>query len=120
MSDWVVQDIPEDAEVYCIDIDGTLGTETNGRPLEAEPIKERIHIINNLYDKGATIYLMTARGMNASNNNQVEADKLFREVTEKQLKEWGVSYTALFFGKPRANYYIDDKGWNDRDFFRQF
>lgn len=30
-------------------------------------------------------------------------------MTKKQLDDWGLKYNQLFFGKPSANYYIDDK-----------
>jgi ribonucleotide monophosphatase NagD (HAD superfamily) len=113
-------DLQEGAEVYCFDIDGTLCTEKKGDCLNAEPIPSRIAVVNRLYTQGAKIYLMTARGMLSADNDQQLADKNMRKMTEKQLKEWGVLYHQLFFGKPRAMHYIDDKGWNDSDFFRQF
>ena len=119
-SKYLVNDLPEDAPVYCFDIDGTLCTDMNGAPHTAEPIQSRIAVVNDLYMKGATIYLMTARGMLRNDNDQQAADEYMREMTEQQMKEWGVLYHKLFFGKPRAMHYIDDKGWNDKDFFRQF
>ena len=33
----------------------------------------------------------------------------WREVTEKQLSDWGLSYHELHFGKPNADYYVDDR-----------
>ena len=95
-------------------------TEENCNLEDAQPIVERIAIVNRLHSKGAKIYLMTARGMLGNSNNQAQADQSMRTFTENQLKEWGVQYDQLFFGKPRAAYYIDDKAWNDKDFFRQF
>ena len=115
-----MSDIDEREEVYCFDIDGCLGEEKIGDCLNAKPNNRRISEVNSLYRKGATIYLMTSRGMVSNNNDQVKADKEMRTATEKQLKEWGVEYHQLFFGKPRAKYYIDDRGWNDYDFFSQF
>lgn len=116
----MIQDVPEGAPVYCFDIDGTLCTEMMGDVENSQPIVSRINVVNNLKMEGATIYLMTARGMINADNDQALADKNMRELTERQLKEWGVQYDALFFGKPRAMHYVDDKGWNDKDFFRQF
>jgi ribonucleotide monophosphatase NagD (HAD superfamily) len=115
-----MMDIPENSKVYCFDIDGTICNEMKGDCENAEPIYSRINIINQLFNNGATIYLMTARGMIDSQNNQFLADIRMRLLTENQLKKWGVQYHQLFFGKPRAMHYVDDKGWNDSDFFRQF
>ena len=111
--------------IYCIDIDGTLTEPHKGTPFEAIPIPSRIEKINKLFDEGATIYLMTARGFVHSSTRypddilaqQREADYHVRSRTEKQLKEWGVKYTKLFFGKPRAWVYVDDRAINDFDFF---
>ena len=32
-----------------------------------------------------------------------------RDLTLNQLKKWGVNYHEIVFGKPAADYYIDDK-----------
>ena len=111
--------------IYCIDIDGTLTEPHDGTPFEAIPIPSRIEKVNKLFDEGATIYLMTARGFIHSSTRyphdilaqQREADYHVRSRTEKQLKEWGLKYTKLFFGKPRAKIYVDDRAINDSDFF---
>ena len=110
--------------IYCIDIDGTLTKPHEGTPWEAVPIPSRINKVNKLYDEGATIYLMTARGFIRSSAMhedisaaQKEADNYCRERTEAQLTKWGVKYHALFFGKPRAVLYVDDRGVSDEEFF---
>ena len=111
--------------IYCIDIDGTLTEPHKGTPWDAVPLYDRIDKVNKLYDEGATIYLMTARGFVHSTTRypddilaqQREADYHVRSRTDKQLKEWGVKYTKLFFGKPRAWVYVDDRAINDFDFF---
>ena len=111
--------------IYCIDIDGTLTEPHDGTPFEAIPIPSRIAKVNKLFDEGAIIYLMTARGFIHSSTRyphdilaqQREADYHVRSRTEKQLKEWGLKYTKLFFGKPRAKIYVDDRAINDSDFF---
>ncbi len=112
-------------DIYCIDIDGTLTEPHDGSPWDAVPRYDRIEKVNNLYDNGATIYLMTARGFIHSTARypeditaaQREADYHCRSRTESQMKKWGVKYHKLFFGKPRANKYIDDRGMTDGDFF---
>ena len=56
--------------IYCIDIDGTLTEPHRGTPWSAVPIQSRIDKVNQLYDEGATIYLMTARGFIRSQEHE--------------------------------------------------
>jgi carbamoyl-phosphate synthase large subunit len=97
-------------KTYCIDIDGTL-CHTQGSDYEnSVPIIERIRVVNQLFESGNKIILFTARGSTTGKN--------WRETTEKQLNSWGLEYHELILGKPFADYYIDDKGIRDSDFFR--
>lgn len=102
--------------VYCFDLDGTLCTvEKNNfghKHYEfATPKKERIAAVNKLYDEGHLIKIETARGA------QTNID--WKDFTVKQLAEWGLKYHVLRVGvKMHSNYYIDDKGINDKDFFK--
>ena len=102
---------------YVFDIDGTICSNTNGEYKNATPLIERIKKLNELYEKGNTIILLTARGMGRSGNSSAFAEAAFRNLTEEQLKEWGVKYHKLFLGKPSGDIYIDDKGMKDEDFF---
>jgi len=120
------EDVTENRDdIFCFDIDGTLTEPHDSSPWEAIPRKDRIQKVNKLYELGATIYLMTARGFIHSSgrypenvtSQQREADYHCRSRTEAQLSSWGVKYHKLFFGKPRAKYYIDDRGQHDSDFF---
>ena len=89
-------------KVFCFDIDGVIASITpDAEYSEATPIKENIKIINSLFDNKNKIILFTARGS--------ETGIDWRETTENQMKEWGVKYNELKFGKPSADYYIDDK-----------
>ena len=45
---------------YCFDLDGTLCTKRNLDYQNAEPFKERIEIVNSLYDEGHTIVIIDA------------------------------------------------------------
>tara|TARA_B100000965_G_C19591860_1_gene758316 strand:+ start:2063 stop:2356 length:294 start_codon:yes stop_codon:yes gene_type:complete len=94
---------------YCIDIDGTICTNTDGNYDKAEPFLDRINEINRLHKEGNKIILFTARGTGTGIN--------WEDLTKTQLKNWNVSYDDLFFGKPEADVYIDDKA---RDMFGWF
>jgi phosphatidate phosphatase PAH1 len=104
---------------YIVDIDGTICTSvTTGEYSDAIPLHDRICRINNLYDEGNYIVYLTARGMGRYNNNADLAKARFYEITKLQLKLWGCKYHELFLGKPSGDFYIDDKGINSDEFFR--
>lgn len=88
---------------YVVDIDGTICTQAKNYA-EAMPLFNRIERINQLYDEGHTIVYFTARG--------TETGIDWREITERQFKMWGVKYHDLIFGKPAADYYLDDRMLN--------
>ena len=102
---------------YVFDIDGTICTNTMGQYEKAQPIKERIDKINQMYDEGNIIVFHTARGMGRSGNDFLWANELFYDFTKGQLESWQVKYHYLFMGKPAGDVYIDDKGIKDDDFF---
>ena len=95
---------------YCFDIDGTLCTNTEGDYERAEPQPDVIRRVNALHDAGDKILLYTARGSTTGID--------WRAVTELQLKEWGVRYHSLQFGKPTADLYVDDKAVNLREWLQ--
>lgn len=96
--------------IYCFDLDQTLFRTKGTDYASSIPIKERIAIVQKLHDEGHIIKLFTARGS--------ESGIDWREVTESQLKAYNVPYIELSFGKPAADFYIDDKGVSDKDFFK--
>ena len=102
---------------YVFDIDGTICTIVNGEYEKAEPIANRIAIVNQLHDEGNKIIFQTARGMGRTTNSPAYAHSAFYELTRKQLIDWGVKFDDLFLGKPSGDVYIDDKGMRDIDFF---
>ena len=93
---------------YCFDCDGVI-CETEGTDYEnATSKKKNIHKINALYYGGQHITIFTGRGTVSGID--------WREVTEKQFKDWGLCYHELIFGKPNFDVFIDDKAWNVKDF----
>jgi len=107
----------QNKSTYVFDIDGTICSLTNGKYEMAHPIAERIEVVNKLFDLGNVIILLTARGMGTFNNDQDLAREKWETFTIEQLSQWKVNYHKVFFGKPAADYYIDDKGISDADFF---
>ena len=47
-----------------------------------------------------------------------KAIESFYAITESQLDRWGCKYHKLILGKPSADYYIDDKGIDANEFFK--
>jgi nucleoside-diphosphate-sugar epimerase len=87
---------------FVIDIDGVVaGLVPDNDYAKAEPLSDTIAAINALYDKGHRIVMMTARGSATGID--------WREVTEDQFARWGLRYHELRFGKPAADYYVDDR-----------
>ena len=109
---------------YCVDIDGTICTPTVGRDYhKAEPWQDRIKVLNKLYDEGNHIIYFTARAMGRFSGYShsiaaKKAEEVLFDLTKQQLDEWGVKYHELIMGKPHADYFIDDKGVKDEDFFK--
>lgn len=87
---------------FVFDIDGVVAKIQKDLDYsQSEPNIKMIHIINKLYDMGNHIVLFTARGY--------VTKKDWSSITKKQLGDWGVKYHELLFGKPNADFYIDDK-----------
>jgi len=92
-------------KIFCVDIDGTLCSENPNLHYDyATPIQKSIDYINKLYDSGNIIKLYTARGAASGTD--------WRDLTESQMKQWGVKYHELIMKKPFADYYIDNKAIN--------
>lgn len=103
---------------YVFDIDGTLCTDSQGDYESAQPLTERIALVNRLFDEGNQVILFTARGMGSSNNDSKFATEKWEVFTKAQLEKWGVKYHKLFLGKPSGDVYVDDKAFRDTDFFK--
>ena len=93
--------------IYCFDLDSTLCT---GGFNCLVPYINRIKKVNELYDQGHEIIIETARGSQTGIDHTA--------ITKSQLKKWGVQYHQLRVGiKIYADFYIDDKGISDKEFF---
>lgn len=100
-------------QTFVFDIDGVIAQfNASLNYAESLPNERMIRIINRLYDAGNKIVLFTARGYTTGID--------WSEVTRKQMQDWGVKHTELKFGKPNADYYIDDKMLSMEALYRYF
>jgi len=91
-------------------MDGTICV---GHPYkEAKPLRGMVDLISTLRERGHTIIIQTARGMGRNNSNAGAAMKDMALLTLNQLDDWGIQYDEIYFGKPNADLYVDDKGYN--------
>jgi histidinol phosphatase-like enzyme len=98
--------------IIYVDIDETICISPQDRDYnKAQPLKQNIKKINELYYNGNTIVYWTARGTLSGID--------WRKVTEKQFQDWGVEYHELKFGKPAYDLFIDDKNVNSETFFKE-
>jgi len=99
-----------------VDFDDTIAITTTRDWDNAEPIWGTINKMNNLYDKGWEVWIVTARGQLSCNGDFEKADKKYRNIIESWLKKYGVKYHVLSFHKYLASYYIDDKALTPEEF----
>jgi len=89
----------------CFDIDGVIATLVPGNDYSiSKPDTRVVNLIKLLSDRGNKILIYTARGTLTGID--------WKETTREQLKEWGVPFDDLYFGKPGADIFIDDKAIN--------
>ena len=98
----------------CFDLDNTLVTypKISGDYKTVEPIYKNINYLKYLKKKGNTIIIYTARRMRThkGNNGKILAD--IGEITFQTLKKYEIPFDEIYFGKPYADYYIDDLAIN--------
>ena len=91
-----------DTKTFVVDIDGVVASLVPGNDYaKAEPLTATIAAINRLHARGHRIVMFTARGSATGLD--------WTNVTRAQLDLWGLRYHELRFGKPAADFYIDDR-----------
>lgn len=95
---------------FCFDLDNTLVTapQIAGDYTTCLPIPENIAMVQELHRQGHHIIVATARRMRThkGNPNAVVADVGL--LTLQQLKQFNIPHDEVSFGKPWAQFYIDD------------
>jgi len=102
--------------IYCFDLDNTLCKTIDKDYSASTPIQEMIDRVNYLYDNDHEIVIFTARGMGKFKGNVDKVYETYYELTESQIKRWGIRYTKLILGKPSFDFFIDDKNEKIEEF----
>jgi capsule biosynthesis phosphatase len=96
----------------CFDLDNTL-CENKQPGQEYEDVLPKpgaVEYLKELRAKGHYIIIMTARNMVTHNNNLGKVIAKQGPIVIDWLKKYDFVYDELLFGKPHADYFIDDKG----------
>ena len=95
----------------CFDLDLTLCT---GKPYAtAEPLEGAVELCRRLRAEGHTVIIQTARGAGTASYNPGLQLATIGRMTLEQLDCWGLEYDEIYFGKPSADVYVDDKSLPD-------
>ena len=106
-----VEQVKIEHKRFCFDLDNTLVTAPRvaGDYNTCGPIKAMIDHVRRLHDEGHYIIIHTARRMRTHSGNLGAVISDIGDVTIKQLKNFGIPFDELLFGKPHADFYVDDK-----------
>ena len=101
----------------CFDLDGTLVSFPRIKDdySTVDPIQKNINFLKYLKTFGHTIIIYTARRMKTHGGNLGKILSDIGKITFDTLEKFDIPYDEIFFGKPYANYYIDDLAINSND-----
>jgi capsule biosynthesis phosphatase len=96
---------------FCFDIDNTLVTAplTKGDYSSCQPIPHMVQYVRKLHSGGHHIILHTARRMRTHGGNVGAVLSDIGALTLSQLRSFEIPFHEIYFGKPHADFYVDDK-----------
>ncbi len=96
-----------------IDLDGTICTlkQKNESYEDVKLISGAAEFIKKLRTEGNYVIIQTARNMATCDSNIGKVIKNIGKVTLEWLEKNQVEYDEIFFGKPNAQLYIDDRAF---------
>lgn len=109
-------------QTLVIDIDHTICTpndsakDTFEKYGKAKPIQPMIDAIAKAKRDGFRVVLFTARRMATHHGDINKVIEDVGDLTKQWLRDHGVQYDELVFGKPNAVYYVDDKAMLPQQF----
>lgn len=94
-----------------IDLDGTICPIKKSTESYADlvPYEGAVEKMNSLRKEGHYIIIQTARNMATQESNLGKVMKNIGKVTLEWLDRYGIPYDEIYFGKPNAHVYIDDR-----------
>lgn len=94
-----------------IDLDGTICTikKTGQTYAELEPLPGAVERIRTLRASGHYLIIFTARNMATCQSNVGKVMKSVGKITLDWLEQHNVEYDEIYFGKPNAEVYLDDR-----------
>lgn len=95
---------------FCFDLDRTLVTspKIHGDYSTVDPIEKNINVLRYLKKFGHTIIIYTARRMKTHQGNVGKVIADIGKTTFDTLEKFNIPYDEIYFGKPLADFYIDD------------
>lgn len=96
-----------------IDLDGTIcGIKEDGqRYEELTPVPGAVEKLKELKASGHYIIIQTARNMATQESNLGKVMRNIGKVTLDWLARYDIPYDEIYFGKPNAHLYIDDRAF---------
>ena len=95
---------------FCFDLDNTLVSypKVPNDYSTVLPIQKNINFLKYLKSFGHTIIIHTARRMKTHKSNLGAVTADIGKVTFETLDKFDIPYDEIYFGKPHADFYIDD------------
>jgi capsule biosynthesis phosphatase len=102
------------SKTFCFDLDNCILNFPTipGDYTTCKPKVNTVKIIRQLHAAGNTIIINTARRMKTHNNNVGRVIKDIGKITIDTLDRYSIPYDEIHFGKPLADFYIDDLAVN--------
>ena len=99
---------------FCFDLDNTIVTypKIPGDYTSVEPIKKTVEYLKFLKSQGHYIIIHTARRMKTHKGNIGGIIADVGKITLDTLEKFNIPYDEILFGKPHADFYIDDLAVN--------
>lgn len=99
---------------FCFDLDNTLVTypKIKNDYTSVEPIMKNIKLLKYIKSFGHTIIIYTARRMKTHNGNVGKILCDIGRITFDTLEKFNIPFDEIYFGKPYADFYIDDLAFN--------